>query len=735
MIPEGALIPRELRAQERWICWRWDKDAKGNPTKAPTNPHGDGRANASTTAPATWSTYEHAAARAALWNLPGVGFVFTGSDLAAVDLDHVRDAQTGETEPWALDVIRQLDSYTELSQSGTGYHIIARGQLPPGGRKRGPVEMYDASSPRYFVTTGLHVPGTPETVNERTAQLAAVHARYFPPRDQKPAAARNSQAPLKADDGELLILARNADNSAKFCSLYDAGDWSAYPSQSEADLALCSLLAFYTGDDPARSDRLFRQSALYRDKWDVRRGALTYGESTIARALEGRTEYYTPGQSRTPREPDWLTDAPQPEGVAAAPPTASIRTWSLAELLSTQFPEPAWIVPDRLPAGLALLAGRPKQGKSFLALQLGLALGAGGRFLDVDLAQGRCLYVALEDSPTRLQRRLEGMAAEAIGGLDFAFTWPALNEPAGIDALAAAIRDGGLRLVVIDTLARAIRGRLDWDDVAQVTAMLGQLQALALASECCILLIDHHRKGNGQGGADAVDDVMGSTGKSAVADTVWGLYRKRGERTATLAITGRDVEEDTLALSFDHRMLTWQMDVDQSGVKLQTVQGRVYQLIEDWGTATTTELAEALGLDKGNVSKELSELLARGVIVKGKRTKAGLPYSPSHTPDKLPLSGTVSQHTQPIQHSQHSQQARCGVVSVVTVSVGAGTTTGGAQAPTEIIMRELELSGAHSAEYLAANLHLSRDLVDGALEVLADSGEITARGDRWAVRA
>lgn len=307
-------VPRELSEQRRWVCWRWDVDAKGNPTKVPTNPHGShARGNASSTNPGTWTTYEHATRKATEWNLPGVGFVFTGSDLVGVDLDHVRNPETGETEAWALHVIRHLDSYTELSQSGTGYHIIARGILPPEGRKRGPIEMYDASSPRYFCTTGQHVPGTPETVNERTAQLSAVHARYFPPKERKQSTTiARTETPTLPDDTRLLEMARNARNGAKFRRLFDDGDWTGYPSQSEADSALCMMLAFWTGKDAARIDRLFRHSGLYRDKWDEQRGALTYGEGTIAEAMDLQGETYTPGgtASAPPEEPDWMREQP-----------------------------------------------------------------------------------------------------------------------------------------------------------------------------------------------------------------------------------------------------------------------------------------------------------------------------------------------------------------------------------------------------------------------------------------
>ncbi len=320
--------------------------------------------------------------------------------------------------------------------------------------------------------------------------------------------------------------------------------------------------------------------------------------------------------------PPWEPDAvPSVEQPARAP----VKVWGLAELLAADFPEPVWVVDGLLPAGLSLLAGRPKLGKSFLGLQLALAVGAGGRFLDRPVTRGQALYIALEDSPRRLQGRLRDMGAEALEGLHVAFHWPALNTPEGLDALADAIRSNGLRLVVIDTLARAIKGRLDWDNLTEVTAMLGALQELALAANCCVLLIDHHRKGNGLA-ADVVDDVMGSTGKAAVCDTILGLYRQRGDKGATLAVTGRDVEEASLGLAFDPLTRTWQVDETAQGVRRGTVQDAILATLEEWGEGTTAELAEALGRDRGNVHHELAELVAKGAVRKAAKRGREQPY-------------------------------------------------------------------------------------------------------------
>ena len=301
-------------------------------------------------------------------------------------------------------------------------------------------------------------------------------------------------------------------------------------------------------------------------------------------------------------------------------------SWSLERLLMAEFPEPRWVVPSLLPAGLSILGGRPKQGKSFLALQMALALASGGRFLDHQLDQGAALYVALEDSPRRLQGRLRSMGATITNGLSIAFEWPALNELEGIEALEAAITRDNLSLVVIDTLARAIKGRLDWDEIGAVTALLGDLQHLALAHDCCILLIDHHRKG-GVMGADVIDDVMGSSGKTAVADTIMGIYRKRGERGATLAVTGRDIESAELGIAFDGLTCCWQLDESAQGVRTGTVQDSILAAVTELGgEATTTELAEMLDMPKGNVSREIADLVGKRALVKGERDGHRVPY-------------------------------------------------------------------------------------------------------------
>ena len=141
----------------------------------------------------------------------------------------------------------------------------------------------DADRDRYFTITGAHVAGTPQTIEERTRELAALHRQVFgAPACSTPR--RPAYAAPDVDDARLLELTHAVRNGPRFAALW-AGDTSAYGSHSEADLALCNALAFWTRGDHARVDRLFRQSGLFRPKWDAGRGGGTYGERTIALAV------------------------------------------------------------------------------------------------------------------------------------------------------------------------------------------------------------------------------------------------------------------------------------------------------------------------------------------------------------------------------------------------------------------------------------------------------------------
>ena len=213
----------------------------------------------------------------------GIGFVFTKEDpFAGVDLDHCR-ASNGSLQPWALDIVQHLDSYTEWSPSGEGLHVLIRASLPgSGGRRRHGIEVY--SSARYFTITGGHYEQAPQTIEWRQQEAVDLLAK-LESGDRDHRCVRLPSEGIAATDEELLRRAGHAANGWKFKKLW-AGDTSDYDcDHSRADAALCSFLAYYTDGDHARIDQLFRVSGLYRQKWDRPTAGSTYGAITIEASM------------------------------------------------------------------------------------------------------------------------------------------------------------------------------------------------------------------------------------------------------------------------------------------------------------------------------------------------------------------------------------------------------------------------------------------------------------------
>ena len=141
-------LPEELRQRRQWVVWKLEV-RDGKPTKVPYIAGGSGKA--SSTDSLTWRSFEEAVQALETGRYNGIGFVFSSGDpFAGVDLDDCRDPETGELEEWAAKIVEAFGSYAEVSQSGTGVHIIVMGKAP--NKKRGKVEAY--SSERYFTMTG-----------------------------------------------------------------------------------------------------------------------------------------------------------------------------------------------------------------------------------------------------------------------------------------------------------------------------------------------------------------------------------------------------------------------------------------------------------------------------------------------------------------------------------------------------------------------------------------------------
>lgn len=298
---------------------------------------------------------------------------------------------------------------------------------------------------------------------------------------------------------------------------------------------------------------------------------------------------------------------------------------SLAQLRAMPTREPTWVVKDLIPAGMSLLAGRPKQGKSYLSLQAASAIGSGGVFLNIPVQRRQVLFVALEDSAERLQRRLDLMDVAVDANVHFLFDMPSFKD-CGIGFLHNAMASGELGLVVVDTYSRAA-GHMDHMDISETTGVLAPLQEVALRNNVALILVDHFRKSGADGKGDAVEDLIGSSAKTAVADAVIGLYRDRGMHDAKLTVTGRDLAEHEITIRFDEKGGGWHVQTDASGVRVGTVQEQILTAMQEMGgEATAADLARRLDKKPGNITREFGELLAKGRIVPGEAKGNAQPY-------------------------------------------------------------------------------------------------------------
>ena len=308
--PDG--LPQELKDTGRWCVWKYEqRESRDKPTKVPYNPRTGGGAMSNN--PNTFTSYQEAVNALERGGYDGLGVgVFDG--LCAVDIDHCI-ADDGTPSTLAVDIISTLESYTETSPSGQGIRIFFKAAGFTYDKARyytmnatQGLEIYVSGATSKFLTvTGNSDPWAgPFPVCERAEGLKVVLDKYMVrPARTAPEATRAPQTPLDLSDTEIITKAHNARNGAAFAALWN-GDISAFPSHSEADLALCNALAFWTGCNAGRMDKLFRQSGLMREKWDRRQSGSTYGALTIAEAIRTCTRTYsapTEHQQDTHRPP------------------------------------------------------------------------------------------------------------------------------------------------------------------------------------------------------------------------------------------------------------------------------------------------------------------------------------------------------------------------------------------------------------------------------------------------
>jgi len=302
--------------------------------------------------------------------------------------------------------------------------------------------------------------------------------------------------------------------------------------------------------------------------------------------------------------------------------------FNAAELMAMTLPEPKWAIPNILPEGLNILAGKPKMGKSVLSLNIALAIACGGKALSkIDVEKGSVLYLALEDTKRRLQSRLKAMLQDrsAPQNLHLEPVWPKIGD-GGLNKLDGRIQEiSDLRLLIIDTLKKikpVQKNRnknpydIDYENISVV-------KELADKFNISILIIHHLRKTESD---DIMDDFSGTFGLTGAADGLLAFKRKTGQSDAELHIVGRDVDAAEYALKYHPDIWTWELLGNAEEVKTTQSKQIIYDTIKESDEALTPKQIEKIsGVKYWTVIKNLKLLSEDGSIKKTQYGKYRIP--------------------------------------------------------------------------------------------------------------
>lgn len=299
-------------------------------------------------------------------------------------------------------------------------------------------------------------------------------------------------------------------------------------------------------------------------------------------------------------------------------------TLTMAELEHEELPALRMAVPGLMPVGLALLAGRLKMGKSWMMLGISIAIALGGIALgQYPVEDGDVLYVAYEDNKRRIKTRGKTLLPDG--------NWPARlhmapsgfwprRDDGGLEAIDAWLGSHPeASMVVVDTLQRFRGGDAGEGDKNAYAAdynVSGELQELALRHDVVIVAVHHFRKSLSE--TDWVDQISGTNGIAGAADTIMGFERKRGERTAILMVTGRDIDEGEYALVFDAEQYGWVVSGTAEELRVSEEAFEFTRAIWEVGRGDAVhyhKIAEVIGKKRNTVHRMGQRLADRGDVL------------------------------------------------------------------------------------------------------------------------
>ncbi len=735
-----SAIPAELRALDHWLVWRYEVRG-GRRTKVPYDAKHP-RRRASSTNPATWSSFETTVEAAQWSDTDGIGFAVEGTEYVAVDLDGCVN-QHAEPHQAAIEIIDELDSYTEISPSGRGLRIVVRAALHSERNSTKGTPWGDEfavfARGKYLTLTG-DVFGERGEIRERQQQLDRVVLRMLPAR-------RTSHPPTGAfspTDEEVISRAFTSKSGRRIQALYN-GDSNEYDSPSEADCALVAALAFYFySQDEEQLARILRGSARAREKLNRE----DYVQRTVSKAVEICAESYD--WSRTAQAPGAAGGGRLGSGKTALPERPGRRV-ELTPARSIRSERVRWLWRDRLPLrSLSVVAGEKGLGKSILTNARLVAEVTRGTLLGELFGQPVDVLVctAEDDWASVVKPRLMVHNADLnrvhrVAVRDDAGQ-PLLTLPDDVQQLEAQIellRASGrvVGMFVLDPIGAFLSQSTDTHRDASVRRALAPLAAMAENLDLVVLVVAHLTKDessrliNRVSGAGAFvnaarsllvlarspDDPDGEQGRERVLVHVgsnWGQYA----RSLGAYVDSRELDLD---------------DGSRAGVGYLQITGECDIGVEDLQRGRDenggTDMEEAIGAalkDGPRPSREVKAQIMAEVNC-GKRTVERAAERMREIGELLIDSGGFPRMTTWALHSRDSEPSRSRATSESTVAPSTNTRSG--VTDSFAVVTEDSASSGASGDCLESAVATARvDRIRAAAQAVtcccADGGE---RGD------
>lgn len=566
-----------------------------------------------------------------------LGFYLTAEcGLWFFDLDNA--VVDGQVLPLAAELVQRFPgAMVEWSSGMRGMHVIGSGPVPEHRTKPqravkesiAPLELEFYNHGRGiafgFQLDAAH--GSADAVHD----CRGLVAEYFQPDAKLGTGGSQRRAEWRGPEDDDALIERFMRSNQSAASLFGGKVslqqlWKGECEQTnDNDMSLAAHLAFWTGCDGDRIERLMRRSGLVRDKWDSHRTYLR--ELTIEKACGSCESVYAERNKQPP---------------AIAPAVMHARVSNAADLMARQFQPVQWAVRDILPEGVSILSGDPKAGKSWLALQMCTAVAAGAPLWPsrAPEEQGDALYLDLEGNERRLQRRLTKYSSDGLSQLHYATDWP--RGQSGVDAIRKWLTEHPkARIVVIDTLSAFRDADPGRKSAYQYDYEVGEiLKPLPREFNIAIVLVAHNRK---QAAGDVMQRVSGTQGLTGSVDNVIVLERdpERSEGAGMLSVNGRDIE-DEVELSLKLVDGAWQYMGKTHEVRTTQERSAVLDAITSIGNkGTAREIHAAMDGDLkfGTTKTRLSRMVKDGALNKSGEfywLSSNLPEPTTAAPPTLP---------------------------------------------------------------------------------------------------